>query len=301
MAGIYHRFTDRVRKVMKLANQEALRFNHEYIGTEHVLLGLVTDGSGVAASVLTNLHIELRNIRQEVEKIIVPGPAGSTMTGRLPQTPRVKKAIEYAIDEAREMRHNYVGSEHLLLGLLREQEGVAAQILVNLGVNLETVRTGVLDLVGTGCAGPSEYQVTPQHEPAECSEAAGSIQQELCWQIEQLTEHKEAAIATQDFERAALLRDQVDKLKKQKEALRREDRERRSRLSVEPSWLSWDNGRVLRIANAIRHEKRSRDFPVLADALEEAGCSEEEILRHCRQGGTHSQFCWVLDLLLGDH
>ncbi len=144
---MYERFTDRARKVMQLANQEAQRFNHEYIGTEHILLGLVKEGSGVAANVLKNLDIDLRKIRLEVEKIVQAGPDMVTM-GKLPQTPRAKKVIEYAIEEARNLNHNYVGTEHLLLGLLREQEGVAAQVLINLGLKLEDVREEVLNLLG---------------------------------------------------------------------------------------------------------------------------------------------------------
>ena len=146
---MYERFTDRARKVMQLANQEAQRFNHEYIGTEHILLGLVKEGSGVAANVLKNLDVDLRKIRIEVEKIVQTGPDMVTM-GKLPQTPRAKKVIEYAMDEARNLNHNYVGTEHLLLGLLREQEGVAAQVLMNLGLKLEDVRDEVLNLLGHG-------------------------------------------------------------------------------------------------------------------------------------------------------
>src|SRR3954447_21904987 len=146
---MYERFTDRARKVMQLANQEAQRFNHEYIGTEHILLGLVKEGSGVAANVLKNLDIDLRKIRLEVEKIVQTGPGSEMVTmGKLPQTPRAKKVIEYSIEEARNLNHNYVGTERLLLGLLREQEGVAAQVLMNLGLKLEDVREEVLNLLG---------------------------------------------------------------------------------------------------------------------------------------------------------
>ncbi len=146
---MYERFTDRARKVMQLANQEAQRFNHEYIGTEHILLGLVKEGSGVAANVLKNLDVDLRKIRLEVEKLVQSGPEMVTM-GKLPQTPRAKKVIEYSMEEARNLNHNYVGTEHILLGLLREQEGVAAQVLMNLGLKLEEVREEVLNLLGHG-------------------------------------------------------------------------------------------------------------------------------------------------------
>ena len=152
---MYERFTDRARKVMQLANQEAQRFNHEYIGTEHILLGLVKEGSGVAANVLKNLEVDLRKIRLEVEKIVQSGPDMVTM-GKLPQTPRAKKVVEYAMEEARNLNHNYVGTEHLLLGLIREQEGVAAQVLMNLSLKLEDVREEVLNLLGHGVEGAGE-------------------------------------------------------------------------------------------------------------------------------------------------
>ncbi|HSZ56792.1 MAG TPA: ATP-dependent Clp protease ATP-binding subunit [Tepidisphaeraceae bacterium] len=146
---MFERFTDRARKVMALANQEAQRFNHEYIGTEHILLGLVKEGSGVGANVLKNLDVDLRKVRLEVEKLVKSGPDMVTM-GKLPQTPRAKKVIEYAIEEARNLNHNYVGTEHLLLGLLREHDGVAAQVLMNLSLKLEEVREEVLNLLGAG-------------------------------------------------------------------------------------------------------------------------------------------------------
>src|SRR5919199_1678527 len=146
---MFERFTDRARKVMALANQEAQRFNHEYIGTEHILLGLVKEGSDVGANVLKNQDVDLRKVRLEVDKLVKSGPDMVTM-GKLPQTPRAKKVIEYAIEEARNLNHNYVGTEHLLLGLLREHDGVAAQVLMNLSLKLEEVREEVLNLLGAG-------------------------------------------------------------------------------------------------------------------------------------------------------
>ncbi len=146
---MFERFTDRARKVMALANQEAQRFNQDYIGTEHILLGLVKEGSGVGATVLKNLEVDIKKLRLEVEKMVKSGPDMVTM-GKLPQTPRAKKVIEYAIEEARALNHNYVGTEHILLGLLRETEGIAAQVLMNLGLKLEEVRQEVLNLLGAG-------------------------------------------------------------------------------------------------------------------------------------------------------
>ena len=165
---MFERFTDRARKVMALANQEAQRLNHEYIGTEHILLGLVKEGSGVGANVLKNLDIDLRKVRMEVEKLVKAGPEMVTM-GKLPQTPRAKKVIEYAIEEARNLNHNYVGTEHLLLGLLREHDGVAAQVLMNLGLKLEEVREEVLNLLGAGSNERSESSGTAAPEDAGAS------------------------------------------------------------------------------------------------------------------------------------
>ncbi len=166
---MYERFTDRARKVMQLANQEAQRFNHEYIGTEHILLGLVKEGSGVAANVLKHLDVDLRKIRLEVEKVVQSGPDMVTM-GKLPQTPRAKKVIEYAMEEARNLNHNYVGTEHLLLGLIREQEGVAAQVLMNLGLKLEDVREEVLNLLGHGTEGA---EATSERGGAQAGASSG--------------------------------------------------------------------------------------------------------------------------------
>ena len=154
---MFDRFTDRARKVMGLARQEAQRFNHQYIGTEHILLGLIQEGSGVAANVLRNLDVDPERIRQEVEKIVQDGPTMVTM-GQLPFTPRAKKVLELASEEASNLRHNYIGTEHLLLGLIRENEGVAAQVLMNLGLKLEDVREEVLELLG---ADMSSSEATP--------------------------------------------------------------------------------------------------------------------------------------------
>ncbi|MEE9583872.1 MAG: ATP-dependent Clp protease ATP-binding subunit, partial [Candidatus Brocadiales bacterium] len=152
---MFDKFTDRARKVMALAREEARRYNHEYIGTEHILLGLIKEGSGVAANVLQNLDIELKKIRIEVEKIVQTGP-DLVSVGQLPFTPKVKKVLEFAMEEAKNLGHNYIGTEHLLLGLLREHEGVAAQVLLNLGVKLEDVREEVINLLGAESAHPGE-------------------------------------------------------------------------------------------------------------------------------------------------
>jgi hypothetical protein len=171
---MYERFTDRARKVMQLANQEAQRFNHEYIGTEHILLGLVKEGAGVAANVLKQFGIDMRKVRLEVEKIAQSGPRMVTM-GKRPQTPRAKKVIEYAIEEARGLDHNWVGTEHLLLGLLRETEGVAAIVLMNMGLNLDDVRREAVKLLGASEQSPSE--VVPG--PAAVTVEAATLLEEL--------------------------------------------------------------------------------------------------------------------------
>ncbi len=145
---MFDRFTERARKVILLAKEEAKRFNHDYIGTEHVLLGLIKEGEGVAAAVLQNLGLNLDMIRLEVEKLVQTGPSTVT-SGDIPFTPKAKKVIELAMDEARNLGHNYIGTEHLLLGLIRENEGVASQVLLNLGLDLNKVRKEIMELLGT--------------------------------------------------------------------------------------------------------------------------------------------------------
>ena len=138
MADRFDKFTERARRVLTLAQEEAQRFNHNYIGTEHLLLGLVREGDGVAAKVLSNLGVELNKVRSAVEFII--GRGDRTTSGEIGLTPRAKRVIELAVDEARRLNHSYIGTEHLLLGLVREGEGIAAGVLESLGVNLERVR-----------------------------------------------------------------------------------------------------------------------------------------------------------------
>jgi ATP-dependent Clp protease ATP-binding subunit ClpA len=167
-AAMFERFTDRARKVMQLANQEALRFQHEYIGTEHILLGLVQEGSGVAANVLKNLDVGLLQIRREIDKVVQPGPFVLAQK-KLPHTPRARLALDYARQEARELGHNYVGTEHLLLGLLREQEGLAAQVLMNLGLDLKRVRAEVLVMLGIN---PFPGAAPAAHTPAQATAPA---------------------------------------------------------------------------------------------------------------------------------
>lgn len=149
---MFNRFTERARKVIILAKEEAKRFNHDYIGTEHILLGLIREGEGVAATVLEKMGVSLENIRIEIEKLVQPGPA-TQIIGDLPFTPRAKKALELAAEEARSLGHNYIGTEHLLLGLIREEEGVASQVLLNLNLDLSTVRNKVMEVLGSELPG----------------------------------------------------------------------------------------------------------------------------------------------------
>ena len=149
---MFNRFTERARKVIVLAKEEAKRFNHDYIGTEHLLLGLIREGEGVAAAVLQKLGLDLESIRIEIEKVVQPGPQTQVM-GDIPFTPRSKKALELAAEEARALGHNYIGTEHLLLGLIREGEGVAYRVFLNMGVDLERVRNEVMELLGSGIPG----------------------------------------------------------------------------------------------------------------------------------------------------
>jgi ATP-dependent Clp protease ATP-binding subunit ClpC len=143
-----YNFTDRVRKVLAMAREEAVRLQHDYVGTEHILLGLIREGEGVAAAVLMNLNVDLDQVQERTEEQVRKGKAGATV-GELPYTSRAKKVLEFAVAEAREMSHSYVGTEHLLLGLLREEKGVAAQVLESLGVTLEQAREQTLKLLGT--------------------------------------------------------------------------------------------------------------------------------------------------------
>src|SRR5215212_8607453 len=144
-----YNFTERVRKVLQMAREEAQRLHHEYVGTEHILLGLIREGEGVAAAVLQNLNVDLEEIQQKIEETVKKGKAAQTTGPDLPYTSRAKKVLELAMSEARELNHSYVGTEHLLLGLLREEKGIAAQVLADAGVNLDAARQETLRLLGT--------------------------------------------------------------------------------------------------------------------------------------------------------
>src|SRR4026208_1627993 len=166
-----YNFTDRVRKVLQVAGEEAARLHHEYVGTEHILLGLIREGEGVAAAVLTNLNVDLDDIQQKIEETVKKGKAAAAPGPDLPYTSRAKKVLELAMTEARELNHSYVGTEHLLLGLLREEKGIAAQVLTDAGVNLEQSRAETLRLLGSdmpqtsaGASGGTQPSSAPKSE-----------------------------------------------------------------------------------------------------------------------------------------
>jgi ATP-dependent Clp protease ATP-binding subunit ClpC len=162
---MFNRFTERARKVLVLAKEEARRFNHDYIGTEHILLGLIREGEGVACAVLQNLGIDLERLRIEIEKLISPGSSASVL-GDIPFTPRAKKALELAAEEAHNLGHNYIGTEHILLGLLREGEGLASQVIFSLGVDLRKIREEISALLGGGQSFQNAQTSTVSKTPA---------------------------------------------------------------------------------------------------------------------------------------
>src|SRR5574341_2309162 len=162
-----YNFPDRVRKVLQMARDEAARLHHDYVGTEHLLLGLIREGGGVAVAVLIDLGIDTESVLQNVEAAVKKGSTRSRDAADLPYTSRAKKVLELAMSEARELNHSYVGTEHLLLGLLREEKGIAAQVLTDAGVNLEQARAETLRLLGSEMpsAAPSGGASTPAPSP----------------------------------------------------------------------------------------------------------------------------------------
>ncbi|HEV8276795.1 MAG TPA: Clp protease N-terminal domain-containing protein [Streptosporangiaceae bacterium] len=224
---MFERFTDRARRVVVLAQEEARMLNHNYLGTEHLLLGLVHEGEGVAARALESLGISLGAVRQQVEEII--GQGQQPPAGHVPFTPRAKKVIELARREASDLGHNYIGTEHLLLGLVREGEGVAAQVLVKLGADLAGVRQQVVELLHgpAGSVVPGQGRRRGKRARARLIDDAlarvdaldrrlaaierwAGLRPDLAGLDEEITQvrrEKETAIDAQDFETAAALRD----------------------------------------------------------------------------------------------
>ena len=167
-----YNFTERVRKVLAMAREEAARLHHEYVGTEHILLGLIREGEGVAAAVLQNLSVDLDEIQQKIEETVKKGTAATATGPDLPYTSRAKKVLELAMSEARELNHSYVGTEHLLLGLLREEKGIAAQVLTDAGINLDEARKETLRLLGTEMPQGGAAMASAGGSPQSTSQAA---------------------------------------------------------------------------------------------------------------------------------
>jgi ATP-dependent Clp protease ATP-binding subunit ClpC len=229
---MFERFTERARRVVVLAQEEARMLNHNYIGTEHILLGLIREGQGVAGRALESLGISLEAVRQQVEQII--GRGQQAPSGHIPFTPRAKKVLELSLREAQQLGHNYIGTEHILLGLIREGSGVAAQVLVKLGADLNRARQQVVRLLHghqgedvTGEDVTSEDSPLPGDAPAYASSLDRRLaaierwiglrpdlddQDDLGQEIARVRQEKEAAIDRQDFEASVALRDQEKQL-----------------------------------------------------------------------------------------
>jgi hypothetical protein len=212
---------------------------------------------------------------------------------KMPQTPRAKKVIEYAVEESRTLNHEYVGTEHLLLGLLRESEAVASLVLKHRGLTTEQVREAIVHL-HAGRVGPAPVSA-PRREiedlPAELKAAVAPLDAE----IRSFKGAKEEAVGNQEFYKAVCLRDEERKLRRKRQSQVREWFVNRR---TEPLWLSANEGAALRLAQSISEQRSWNLLPNLADALEQAGCNDADLLGHCREPGAHSSQCWVVDLLL---
>ena len=182
---MFERFTDRARRVVVLAQEEARLLNHNYIGTEHILLGLIHEGEGVAAKALESLGISLEAVRAEVEEFI--GQGDSEPADQIPFTPRAKKVLELSLREALQLGHNYIGTEHILLGLIREGEGVAAQVLVKLGADLSRVRRQVIQLLSgfSGTVEPVDVTAVPAEPDAEprCPRCGADLTEQAAYRM----------------------------------------------------------------------------------------------------------------------
>jgi ATP-dependent Clp protease ATP-binding subunit ClpC len=242
---MFERFTDRGRRVVVLAQEEARMLDHDYIGTEHILLGLIHEGEGVAARALESLGVSLEAVRQQVEEIVGRGEQPSP--GHMPFTPRAKKVLELSLREAQGLGHNYIGTEHILLGLLREGEGVAAQVLVKLGADLSRVREQVIQLLAgyqaeagvesaarpLGRAGRVDRELLSQLldrvtavesrlSAVEQRVGTGPDMRDLDQQIGQARRDREAAVGAQKYENAAELRDRERQLADEKASRQQE-------------------------------------------------------------------------------
>jgi ATP-dependent Clp protease ATP-binding subunit ClpA len=234
---MFERFTDPARRVVVLAQEEARMLNHAHIGTEHLLLGLVHEGQGIAARALEALGISLEAVRREVEEII--GRGEEPPSGHIPFTPRAKQVLELSLRESTQLGHQYIGTEHILLGLLREGEGVAAQVLVKMGTDLNRVRQKVMELlhgrsgerppsgrrVSAGAAGYLPDMLDALDQRLEAIERWVGMRpdlRELDEGIARVRRDKEAAIEAEDFKTAAALRDQERQLMAGRDAREKE-------------------------------------------------------------------------------
>lgn len=295
---MYERSTDHCRQLMQLANQAAQSLDHQYIGTEHILLGLIDLGEGVAVDVLKKLDVDIRQLRREIVKIAQPG-APSIGSTNLPATSRGKDVIERAMEEARELLHDYLGSEHILLGLLRVQEGVAAQVLMNQGLTADLVREAIKRFLASGVrAKPTAAHLIAMCSPSLIKDLPADVRDaidRIGKEIDRLSAEKMKAVEVQEFARAAALRDEADNLAHGKGLVLRDWMTNRT---IDPRWLSANDGAVLDLAGRIGSNRSWNLLPKLADALETAGCTDAEMCDHCRQAGTHSDHCWVIEVLL---
>jgi ATP-dependent Clp protease ATP-binding subunit ClpC len=242
---MFESFTDRARRVVVLAQEEARMLNHNYIGTEHILLALIREGQGVAARALESLGISLEAVRQQIEEII--GQGQQAPAGHIPYTPRAKKVLELSLLEAKQIGHNYVGTEHILLGLIREGEGLAAQVLVRLGADLNRARQQVIQLLHgyqgkesqaegarpLGHAGREELTLLSQlHDRVTAMETrlsaieqrvgTGPDLRQLDEEIDRARRDREAAVSAQDYESEAAVRDRERQLAAEKASLQEE-------------------------------------------------------------------------------
>jgi len=205
---VFERFTERAREVVVLAQGEARALKHNYIGTEHLLLGLLREEEGLAARVLASLDVDVEDVRADVARIV--GMGDEIATGQIPFTPRAKKVLELSMREALHLGHEYIGTEHVLLGLVRENEGVGARILLDFGVDAEALRHEIIDMLSGPGRGRGERAPRPVRPPF--APETPPLAHEVGAEIEQVRRDKEEALEQQDFERAARLRDRERKL-----------------------------------------------------------------------------------------
>jgi ATP-dependent Clp protease ATP-binding subunit ClpA len=260
---MFERFTERARRVVVLAQEEARMLNHNYIGTEHILLGLIHEGEGVAAKALESLGISLDAVRQQVEEII--GQGQQAPSGHIPFTPRAKKVLELSLREAKQLGHNYIGTEHILLGLIREGDGVAAQVLVKLGADLNRVRQQVIQLL----------HGYPSEEPVSARSTAGELR--LLPAVQARLEAVEQRLAAME-ERVGTGPDTSD-LDDQIGRVRRERHDAADVQEYEQAASLRDREKELLASKSARQEQWAAGHPALPDLAERCQQLADEIER----------------------